>query len=280
MELFYRKQEGNDYCMQTERFTISHLLPNESTLTIHIHDFYEIYYSLAGGKEFFISNNYYSIHPHDIFFIRPNENHHVTQLENTQHKRINIAIHPKFIQRYSTSETSLNSCFYQENNRVMNLPAEYQKRFEYLIKKIMNAKGFGADLLEDMYMCEILIMLQQCATNSDTMISPGNETGDATTQAVLQYINNHLCEALSLERLSRELYVSQSYLCRQFKRHTGITINKYISVRRISLATELMNRGIRPNNVYTQVGFNNYNNFFKTFTNIVGTSPNNYMKYH
>lgn len=79
--------------------------------------------------------------------------------------------------------------------------------------------------------------------------------------------------------MSKEFFLSQSYLCRQFKKYTGVTINKYISARRISLATTLMNDGVSPSEVYEQVGFKNYNNFFKTFVDIVGTSPKNYLKY-
>ncbi len=280
MELFYRKQEGNDYCMGTERFTISHLKPKETTLKIHLHDFYEIYYSISGGKEFFIGNDYYEIHPNDIFFICPNENHHITQFENVNHERINIAIHPNFIEQYSTPETPLVSCFESSDSRSLNLSVDFQKRFESLIKKIAGAKGFGTDLLENMYLCEILIMLQQCRTESGSQYLPTNDPNNATAQAILQYINNHLAEDINLDRLSKEFFISQSYLCRLFKRYTGITINKYISARRISLATALMNNGARPSDVFAEVGFKNYNNFFKTFVEIVGTSPKNYMKYN
>lgn len=280
MDLFYRTEEGNDYCMHTERFTISHLMPEEKTMTIHIHDFYEIYYSISGGKEFFISNKYYEIQPHDVFFIGPNENHHITQLENINHERINIAIHPKFLKYYSTPETPLATCFHNPTGRVINLPEEVRRRFEYLIKKIVNVKGLGADLLENMYLCEILILLQQCEADSEIKHLPNNGPTYTTAQAILQYINNHLTEEICLEQLSKEFFISQSYLCRLFKRYTGITINKYICARRISLATTLMNEGARPSDVFAQIGFKNYNNFFKTFVEIVGTSPKNYMKYN
>ncbi len=108
---------------------------------------------------------------------------------------------------------------------------------------------------------------------------PRNDSSHTTAQAVLKYLNDHLTEELSLDRLSREFFLSPSYLCRLFKKYTGISINKYVAARRISLATTLMNNGVSPSEVYEQVGFNNYNNFFKTFVDIVGTSPKNYMKY-
>lgn len=279
MELFYQKQIGNDCCSDTQRFTISYLMPEQETLSIHIHDFYEIYYSIAGGKEFFISDSYYEIHPHDVFFIYPNENHHITQMENIRHERINIAIHPKFIEQYSTSQTSLLACFQNSANRVTNLSVDAQKKFDYLIKKIAKTEGFGKDLLENLYLCEILIMLQKNGREAIVKQTPSNDPIFAMAQAVLHYINTHLEEDLPLERLAKEFFISQSYLCRIFKKYTGITINRYISARRISLAMSLMNEGVRPSDVCSQVGFKNYNNFFKTFVAVVGTSPKNYMKY-
>ncbi len=279
MELFYRAQEGIDQCICSQRFTISHLKPGIKTLKIHVHDCYEIYYSIAGGKEFFIGDQYYDIRPHDVFFIRPNENHHITQLDDIKHDRINIAIHPRFMERYSTPDTSLAGCFTVPDSRALNLSPEYQKRFEYLIQKINKADGFGSDLLEDLYLCEGLIMLSNCLVNPDARYRPRNDSSHTTAQAVLKYLNDHLTEELSLDRLSREFFLSPSYLCRLFKKYTGISINKYVAARRISLATTLMNNGVSPSEVYEQVGFNNYNNFFKTFVDIVGTSPKNYMKY-
>lgn len=279
MNLFYCAQEGTDYCMHTERFTISPLKPNVKTMPIHIHDCYEIYYSIAGGKEFFIGNEYYEIQPYDIFFICPNVNHHITQLDDVRHDRINIAIHPGFLKRYSTPETPLVNCFQNRSHNVLNLSADHRKRFEYLIQKISKTEGFGADLLEDMYLCEILIMLNKCWADPDAKYRPNNDPSKATAQAILQYINDHLTEDINLERLSKELFLSQSYLCRQFKKYTGVTINKYVSARRISLATTLMNAGVSPSEVYEQVGFKNYNNFFKTFVDIIGISPKNYLKY-
>lgn len=282
MKLFYTCEKGINACLQTERFTISHLMPSEKTMTIHIHNCYEIYYPIAGGKEIFIGNKYYQIHPNDVFWVCPNENHHVTQLDNIRHERINIAIHPKFLERYSTSSTPLADCFHpkcSQDIQVLNLSSDTQKQFQYLVQKISQFSGFGADLLEDLYMCKILIMLQNCRLDENTNQFYKIECSSSTVKAVLQYINEHLTDEISIQLLSKEFFVSPSYICRLFKKYTGITINKYISARRISLAIALINDGVSLSDVFLRVGFNNYNNFYKTFVAIVGTSPKKYINY-
>ena len=49
-------------------------------MDIHIHDCYEIYYSISGGKQFLIDNRFYNFNPGDIFFINQYESHYISQI--------------------------------------------------------------------------------------------------------------------------------------------------------------------------------------------------------
>lgn len=50
--MFFSCNEGLENCMKTKRFSISHLFTEEKTHKIHIHDCYEIYYSISGENNF------------------------------------------------------------------------------------------------------------------------------------------------------------------------------------------------------------------------------------
>lgn len=54
-------------CVETRRFAVARLYNNEKTMDIHIHDCYEIYFSISGGKQFLIDNRVYEFGPGDIF---------------------------------------------------------------------------------------------------------------------------------------------------------------------------------------------------------------------
>ena len=282
MKLFYSCERGMEYCMRTERFAISYLISGQKTRALHVHDCYEFYYSIASGNEFFLRDKYYKIHPHDVFFVGPNEKHRIIQHDGAKYERLDIAVHPSFLERYSTEKTSLVNCFLMQGHQedeILNLSWEYQKQFEYLLHKITMADGFGADLMEDLYFCKILIMLNDCWASSVKTQQTDNGSDNATVKAVLQYINGHLTEEMNIGMLAKEFFVSPSYLCRSFKKYTGITINKYVSARRIRLAVILMEDGCHPSDVFFQAGFNNYNTFYKTFVDIIGISPKEYRKY-
>ncbi|MDD4111980.1 MAG: AraC family transcriptional regulator [Herbinix sp.] len=281
MKEFYSCHEATNYAMETERFAISHLLSDEKTMEIHIHSCYEIHYSIAGGKEFFISNNYYKINGNNMFFISPNENHHITKLDKSSHERINIAIHPKFFTRYSTQASPLENCFKNLDdlsNRVIYIDSKNHKRLEFLLQKIYLANGFGSELIEDHAFCEILIMLHNIQINQFKTPEP-SITENTTAKNIINYINKNITDEISLDELANTFFLSKSYICRTFKTFTGTTISKYISARRISMAKALIDEGHKPSEACAAVGYNSYNNFFKSFVNIVGISPSSYSKY-
>ena len=47
-------KESMRQCMDTHTFAFAHLYNDEKAMDMHIHDCYEIYYSISGGKQFLI----------------------------------------------------------------------------------------------------------------------------------------------------------------------------------------------------------------------------------
>jgi len=50
-------------CLDSKAFAIAHLYNDEKPMSMHIHDSYEIYFSISGGKQFLIDNRFYDIRP-------------------------------------------------------------------------------------------------------------------------------------------------------------------------------------------------------------------------
>lgn len=62
--------------------------------------------------------------------------------------------------------------------------------------------------------------------------------GKTVTKKVIDYIEAHLEEELTLDRLAKESSYSKFYLARIFKEDTGSTVYKYIQRRRLDKAAE------------------------------------------
>lgn len=270
-------------CLKNKYYAIAHLHNEEKTMNIHIHDCYEMYYSISGGKQFLIDNRFYDINPGDLFIINQFESHYLTQINNMVHERIILSIHPDFLKEISTIKTDLSYCFTERNqvfNHRISLNKEQQNRFLYFIGKITTSNEFGSDIIERVAFMEMMVMINSLfITNHSSEMKDSTFQYNQQVQEILSYINQHIDEAITVELLAELFYISTSYICRIFKATTGTTINKYINARRITIAKSLLTVGLGVSEVCEKCGFNDYSNFLKAFTKAVGISPKKYAQY-
>lgn len=282
-------QEAIEYCLATKTFAVAHLYSNEKTMDIHIHDTYEIYFSISGGKQFLIDDRLYEFKPNDIFFINQFESHHVKRLDSMTHERIVISVHPDFVTALSTEKTDLNFCFTYRDapfGHRLTLDDREVGKLMYYVHKLDETYEYGQDILDMAVFIEMLTFLNhmfyiRCRKkeNNDTAVPKlvATTAHQELIDHVLSYVNQHLSENLSISVLSEQFFLSGPYLCKVFKAQTGITINSYVAAKRISYAKELLMEGHSMTETCQMCGFGDYSNFFKTFTKIVGVSPKKYV---
>ncbi len=281
MEELFSCKQAMENCSLTHTFAIAHLYKEEKAMDMHIHDCYEIYYSISGGKQFLIDNRFYTIEPGDIFIINQYESHKLTQIDKMLHERIVLSIHPEYTKRLSTPETNLDACFSDRTtdfSHKLSLNKEQQKRFLYYINKITGADGYGHDVVEQSSFMELMLLINSTAQTRHLENAPGNYIYNHQVDDILAYINQNITSPITIEQLSREFFLSESYICRIFKAATGTTINKYINARRISIAKSILSDGASAMEAFEKSGFTDYSNFFKTFTKAVGISPKKYAQ--
>ena len=280
MEELYSCRQAIDNCTQTQTFAIAHLYKEGNAMDMHIHDCYEIYYSISGGKQFLIDNKFYSIEPGDLFIINQYESHKITQVDKMVHERIVLSIHPDFTKKLSTPGTDLDACFSnrpEDFSHRIPLSREQQARFLYYINKITGAEGYGHDIIEQSAFMELMVLINNTLQTSASHAAGGCVYSQQVDD-ILSYINRNIASSITIEQLSGEFFLSESYICRIFKAATGTTINKYICARRISIAKSLLNEGSSVTEAYEKSGFTDYSNFFKAFTKAVGISPKKYAQ--
>lgn len=281
MKLFSSCKEAVADCLANKYVSIAHLYREEKSLDMHIHDCYELYYSISGGKQFLIDGTCYQIQPGDIFVINPFESHRLLQVDSEVHERIVLSIDPEFLSQLSSEKTDLTYCFSTrtaEYGNKITLNKEEQKRFRYYIDKMVNSEGFGQDLMEQARFLELMVFLNKRYFDTHATKKAENKASGYQVQVndILAYINLHIAEVISIEKLAEHFYLSESYICRVFKAETGTTINKYMTGRRISIAKSLLVDGLNVNEVCDKCGYNDYSNFIRTFTKVVGVSPKKY----
>lgn len=270
-------------CLEAKTFAIARLYNGEKTMDIHIHDCYEIYFSISGGKQFLIDNRVYKFEPGDIFFINQFESHYLSEVDQENHERVVISIFPEYLQRFSTDQTDLNYCFTYRDPVIghrISLTQTERRQFLYFINKLAEERSFGQDLVDQAVFVEMMtflnqVFLAQCSRQTD-LKQASVKVHHSQVDEILSYINQHLAEDLSIPAIASQFYLSDSYLHRIFKSTTGTTVNQYIIAKRIARAKVLLSEGHSVSETCGLCGFRDYSNFFKSFTKIVGISPRKY----
>ncbi len=98
-------------------------------------------------------------------------------------------------------------------------------------------------------------------------------------QNVLEYINLHIGQEISLDTLSGLASVSISHLSKLFKAETGDTITGYIARIRTQKAAQLLKETALPiSEISSFVGYEDNNYFVKVFKKIYQMTPSEYRK--
>ena len=290
MQLYTNYQEAFQAALASRRFAVAHLQSIQLPMNIDTSACYKLFYFISGQKKFHIDHLVYDVAPGDLFFVNQREAHYFSHFKDTQHhERIVIFIYPDYLRSLSTGMTDLCACFSQQADRQLHkfrLQAKESNRLMHLISKLKSDSGFGEDLMTTSIFLELTISVNRIRL---LQTSQSDETYSAVTSAdmkltgqasaVLAYIDSHLTEELTLEILSGAFYLTPSYLCRVFKKETGITIHKYITARRITLAKDLLAKGYSVTDACSMSGFKDYNGFLKSFVNSVGISPKKYAQF-
>lgn len=97
---------------------------------------------------------------------------------------------------------------------------------------------------------------------------------------VLDYIDQHLDEDLSVERLSRVANFSKYHFHRQFSGYTGVGVARYIQLMRLRRASYRLafNREERLIDIALDACFENPESFSRAFKNAFGQTPSAFRK--
>lgn len=96
---------------------------------------------------------------------------------------------------------------------------------------------------------------------------------------ILDYIDEHYFEELSIPLLSQHFGYDGSYFCRKFKAQTGITCIEYINSIRLDHAAILLKGTNSPvNEIAQSCGFSDSNYFSRCFKDKYGHSPSKWRE--
>ena len=258
-------------------FTTSHVAGN---VDFHMHNSHEIYLLVDGHIQYFVENACYDMSPGGLILFSNREIHKAINTSNAPFTRLVIHINPTHIRSFCTPNTNLLDCFHRDpgkDNLVLLSKDEYE-RLILMAHTLENEKKrctYGSDLISLTTLIQILILINQAWHNSGSVKTPPRPH---RAQAIMNYIDDHLTEPLSLDSISLALSLDKYYLSHLFKSETESSIFQYIVVKRVALAKELLLKEHTVSEACHLSGFSDYSNFIRTFRQTTGYTPGQFKR--
>lgn len=104
--------------------------------------------------------------------------------------------------------------------------------------------------------------------------APASGLAAGVLRRVRSHIDQHLAEPLPLRELARIAGLSDYHFARAFRRSTGLPPHRYLLMRRIEHARELIERSDRPiAAIALDLGFADQSHFTRCFAAATGLTP-------
>ncbi len=239
--------------------------PTQSQFYLHTHNEYEIFCILSGNAQYSVEGNKYKLMPGDIMIMRKNEFHYLLLKSNEPYERIVV----NFSVDAEMESNDLLAPFIcrkaGERNHYRPSSLQYNHMLYYL-KKLCKANTMQKKS------CYLLPFLSELNEAFELDFNSQKPTKDKATH-IINYINSHLEEDISLTGVSEDFFISSNHINRIIKETSGTTFWEYVTVKRLSLAREQIKSGRKPIEACFSSGFKDYATFFRSYKKHFGVSP-------
>nr|WP_090892378.1 helix-turn-helix domain-containing protein [Evansella caseinilytica] len=141
-----------------------------------------------------------------------------------------------------------------------------------------SAEALHREILEIRSASELERWLMEYLTSLQS--SAGKGTSQPPRKEVLEacrYVSMNLEKKITLDDVSKSLYLNPSYFSRMFKKEVGETFVEYVTKRKMERAKELLDQTAEPvGKICEMLGYENQSYFIKIFKGHAGVTPLDY----
>ena len=250
---------------------ITNLSSEYMGVTNHWHEEAELTLITSGKCIYKIDLVEYEVEEGDILFVPPLFLHSITLGNNKKVSSETYVFHLKFLGGNSTDICSTRYLA-PIMNQEFSMPYVIKPNYPVYVslRKIFNQINttydesiIGYELaLKSLFLQTIFLLLQY----SKKVAVPETEKVSDKIKNVLDYIELHYSETITVSQLAKLCYFSDYHFMRFFKKHMNMTCVEYINNLRLEKAVELFEKGNSSiMEVSLSVGFHNLSYFHRAF---------------
>lgn len=252
---------------------------------IHWHNDLEINLIREGEAVFQVYQKSYRVRTGEGFLLNRNVPHSCSSPGNEHVRYSTILVRPDFL--YGDFGSDVERKCFQPFLQNSALPCIYLTGFDENGKEILqklnqveeafDRKRFCYELKIKGLLCEAFAMILYGHRQELTKFVPANLQELERLEKMLNYLNMHFTEVISLQDLADQVHLSREVCCRLFKKMTGKTITGYLEEYRVNKSFSLVQSGQYSMTQITEmVGFSNPSRFASAFRKRFGCNPGEY----
>lgn len=247
----------------------------------HFHNYYEFYFFLEGEVHMQIGERSYPVQEGDIIMIPPMQPHRLSIRSQTAPYRRFVfwiseeycahlrALSEDYVYLIDYVTGKKQYCFH--TNRITY--NEVQSKLLRLLEE-MQGERFGRDAQLPLLVNDLILHINRIIYTEHHPKSRSLE--NELYRQIALFIEEHLDEDLSLERLAGEFFVSRYHIAHVFKDNLGMSIHQYITKKRLARCRQAILSSQSITEVYTAFGFGDYSSFYRAFKKEYGVSPKDF----
>lgn len=262
---------------------ITKLTSDSPVIMTHWHEEAELTLITKGSCIYQIDLIDYEVDEGDLLFIPPLLLHSIRHNETADFCSETYVFHVNFLGGNTTDICStryLTPIINHELSVPYHIPSAhpvYPSLRECFTKitTLYTEQGFGYEIALKSFLLQALFLLLQYSNPESATVSASSDK----LKNVLDYIDLHYAETLSISELAELCYFSEYHFMRFFKKHMNMTCIQYINNVRLEKAVELFEHGENSIlEVSLSVGFHNLSYFHRAFKAKYHITPLSFIK--
>lgn len=261
---------------------IPDLYPN---VPLHWHNEFEISLIAEGTGIFRCAEKTITANAGDIIIILPNTLHAV-QPAGSKRLVYNTIVFNETMISGSANDRCFTECItrFCTKESYIDLPITDQQPFYTELKnsltKIFRCAESNDGLSDLLLKSELLHTLWLLLKNDTIFCKEASAMHPVDSiRPILEYIQLHYTDELSIEQLACISHLSKSYFMCLFRQVTGLSAIEYVNQIRIQAACKLLTKkDLRSSDIAFSCGFRNLSNFNRQFRRFTGFTPMEYRK--
>ena len=226
-----------------------------------IHSYHEILFCMDACATLYTETHQQQLRG-DVVLLIPRGHYHFLRVQNEKFPRLKIAFPDSVLANTPCGDVMAEL----RQIKSAGVLALVEKLCNILAEVPREKQGFYAYSL----FLVLLAELDRCRLGKESFPAQGE---NSEQKQILRYISAHLSGNLTVEHLAKQMNLSPSAITHNFKKEMGISLHRYITQRRLTLAQSLIRSGEKASRIYTDCGYQNYSSFYKAYLAYFGYPP-------